>query len=236
MAIQTNAPDTVAGAEQQGASLHNQPVGRVLALITERLKEGRLVPGQSIIARDLAAELGLSGAPVREALHILAGQGIVELLPQRSPRIRSLTVTDMLDILRIWRGLGAVSVRLAAMAINHRPGNAEIVTAAMQKLKDTSKLATPLEMLGATIEFSEALDKVSGNKYLTILKSQLLITHLHRHLARYWAAPDERDLIVRNMAAITKRVLSGDSVNAEKIFMGHIDVVIAKLESIFPAN
>jgi len=210
---------------------HNEPVQRVLSLVTTRLKEGRLVPGQSIIARDLAAELGLSAAPVREALHILAGQGVIELLPQRSPRVRRLSGQDMLDILRIWRGLGAVAVRLAALAIA-RDGNAEIVAAAMRKLTEVGKHGTPVELLSASFDFNSALDRVSGNAYLPIVKSQLHFTHLHRHLAEYWPGP-ERNLIVRNLGAVTKRILASDAAGAEKLFMGHLDLAIAKLERIF---
>lgn len=211
---------------------HNEPVERVLSLITTRLKEGRFVPGQSIIARDLAKELGLSAAPVREALNILAGQGVIELLPQRSPRIRSLSGADMLDILRIWRGLGAVAVRLAAMVIDH-PGNAAIVTAAMKRITDAGKLGTPVELLSATFDYNSVLDQVSGNKYLPIVKSQLHFTHLHRHLAEYWPGAGDRELIVRNLGVVTKRILAGDPAGAEKMFQGHLDLAIAKLERIF---
>lgn len=237
MANRTDAPDIDApdAPPEPSPSLHNEPVQRVLSLVTTRLKEGRFVPGQSIIARDLAAELGLSAAPVREALHILAGQGVIELLPQRSPRIRSLSGGDMLDILRIWRGLGAVAVRLAAMAIE-RPGNAAIVTAAMKRITDASKLGTPVEVLSATFDFNNALDAIGGNKYLPIVKGQLHFTHLHRHLAEYWPGASDRELIVRNLGAVTKRILAGDAAGAEKLFMGHLDFAIAKLERIFDTD
>ena len=47
---------------------------RVLQTIIEGLLEGRYQPGERVVARQLAEELGVSIVPVREAIHILAGE------------------------------------------------------------------------------------------------------------------------------------------------------------------
>lgn len=54
------------------------PFGVALAAIRKRLRSGRLVQGEQLMARDLARELRLSPTPVREALSRLAGEGLLE--------------------------------------------------------------------------------------------------------------------------------------------------------------
>ena len=69
----------------------------VIATILSRIKEGRYIPGQYLIAGDLMEELKLSKAPVREAIHVLVGEGVIELLQNRSARIRSLSMDEALS-------------------------------------------------------------------------------------------------------------------------------------------
>ena len=76
-------------------------------------------PGQMIIAHDLMSELGVSKAPVREGIHVLVGEGVMELLPNRSARIRRLSAADLRDFRRsrkpTWecRSLAAICSRPA---------------------------------------------------------------------------------------------------------------------------
>lgn len=54
-----------------------------------------LLPGQRLVENDLAARLGISKTPVREALALLEADGLVELSPYRGASVRWLTVTEM---------------------------------------------------------------------------------------------------------------------------------------------
>ena len=60
----------------------DEPVSLVQSVVdklTKGIQEGRFVPGQRLVAADIAQEFEVSRSPVREAFHILAGQGIIEL-------------------------------------------------------------------------------------------------------------------------------------------------------------
>ena len=58
----------------------------VLAHILEEMSADRLRPGMRVNAAKVQQALDLSATPVREALSLLAGQGVVELLPDRGCR------------------------------------------------------------------------------------------------------------------------------------------------------
>src|ERR1700722_10124972 len=66
----------------------------VLDAVRHAILTGRLSPGQSLVETELAAQLGVSKTPVREALKTLAGAGLVTMSPYKGASVR--TVDDAL--------------------------------------------------------------------------------------------------------------------------------------------
>lgn len=62
-----------------------------LGEIRERIRTGQLAPGERIAASELAAELGMSLTPVREALRVLSADGLVEMRSHRGAVIADTT-------------------------------------------------------------------------------------------------------------------------------------------------
>jgi DNA-binding GntR family transcriptional regulator len=66
---------------------------------------GQLKPGELLKEMELAAQLGLSPTPIREALVQLAGQGLVEIEPNRLKRVAPLHLPTMCELLAVQRVL-----------------------------------------------------------------------------------------------------------------------------------
>jgi DNA-binding GntR family transcriptional regulator len=62
---------------------------------------GTLAPGTKLRIEELARTYGSGSSPVREALHLLTSEGLVERLEQRGFRVRPVTEEEFLDLLRI---------------------------------------------------------------------------------------------------------------------------------------
>ncbi|MEV7287905.1 GntR family transcriptional regulator [Streptomyces sp. NPDC093252] len=75
---------------------------RVTELLTSEILNLRLSPGEHIVADTLAAALGVSRLPVREALRNLAGRGLVELQPHRGAFIPRLGVEQLDEIVEVF--------------------------------------------------------------------------------------------------------------------------------------
>jgi DNA-binding GntR family transcriptional regulator len=74
----------------RGASLHDGVAARLRAMVFDR----QLAPGQWIDEKQLAAAWSVSRTPLREALKVLAAEGLVELVPQRGCRVIELSDED----------------------------------------------------------------------------------------------------------------------------------------------
>jgi DNA-binding GntR family transcriptional regulator len=79
--------------------------------------EGHLAPGSRIPERELCEKFGVSRTPLREALKVIAAEGLIELLPNRGARIRQFSETDIRNLLEVLGGLDFVAGRLACARI-----------------------------------------------------------------------------------------------------------------------
>lgn len=89
--------------------LHEEVVSR----LREMLLEGEIPPGARIPERELCLKLRISRTPLREALKVLAAEGLVLLLPHRGSRAARLTDKDVHDLFEVCQGLEALAGELA---------------------------------------------------------------------------------------------------------------------------
>src|SRR4051812_40425502 len=85
---------------------------RVYEEILKRLLSGELAPGQIFNRRQTAAELGVSVAPVLEAMLELEAEGLIESLPRKGTRVRVLTLDDLQGQLVVREALECQAARL----------------------------------------------------------------------------------------------------------------------------
>ena len=95
------------------ASLHEQVAQR----LRQMLVENQIAPGAKLNERELSEVLQVSRTPLREAIKMLAAEGLVELLPNRGAIAVELTQDDVLNTFEVMAGLEAMSGELAAQRI-----------------------------------------------------------------------------------------------------------------------
>lgn len=91
-------------------ALHDQVVSRLRTMLIE----GRIPPGAKLNERVLCEQLRVSRTPLREAIKLLAVEGLVDLLPNRGAVAVKLTEADVLHSFEVLAGLEAMSGKLAA--------------------------------------------------------------------------------------------------------------------------
>ena len=95
------------GREEQ--SLHDE----ILTRLRDHIVEGNIPDGGRVPERQLCEMLGISRTPLREALKVLASEGLVELLPNRGARVRQLSEHDLGELFDVMGGLEGLAGRLA---------------------------------------------------------------------------------------------------------------------------
>ena len=100
--------------ETSPATLHDDLLGQIRDFIVE----GHLEPGSRIPERELCERFDVSRTPLRDALKVLASEGLIELLPNRGARVRQFSEQDIRHLFELIAGLDALAGRVACERIS----------------------------------------------------------------------------------------------------------------------
>ena len=191
--------------------------------VTERLRSmivnGTLDPGSWIDEQKLAEDLGVSRTPFREAMRILASEGLLRIEPRRGCYVNELTEKDLDEIFPL---MAMLEGRCAFEAASHITDK-DIVTLEKlhQKLEKFASLNRIDEYYATNREIHEAIQTLAGNRWLSEMVADLRrMLNLSRH----------RSLLVRGRIAesneehmaIFKALKNKDAQQAETLMKNHI--------------
>jgi DNA-binding GntR family transcriptional regulator len=87
---------------------------RVTATLRDQITSGTRAPGSRLVEREIAAELGVSRVPVRDALRDLVNEGLVTPRPRTWAVVREFSASDVSDLSEVRSALETLAFRLAA--------------------------------------------------------------------------------------------------------------------------
>lgn len=197
--------------------------------VIDGVAKGQFAPGQRLIASDLAETFNVSRAPVREALHILAGEGVVDLIPNRGARIRKLAVSQLVDFLEFTEAVLVLGMRRAVKNIDG-DGNRELLQAAFATIQEKWELREPSQFVTSLADYHRAVNQISGNYFLDFFYRRPYINFFNRLLADL-APGGHWDTFLRNYTRIHETMMEGDAHAAVASFVSHIQWVLDAMES-----
>jgi DNA-binding GntR family transcriptional regulator len=149
--------------------------GRVANGLRQRVVSGDLEPGTTLSQAAIAAEYGVSRIPVRDALQLLATDGLVDL-QGTSAVVTPLSIEDLQELYDLREAVEPLATRLGAA----RVGRAEI--ARMTRLFEVMEqdTTTPAEWIEANAAFHSVVYSLAGRP-----RTISLVDHLRRLTDRY---------------------------------------------------
>ena len=147
--------------------LHEQ----VGARLRQRIIEGQLAPGSKLNERELSEQLRVSRTPLREAIKMLAAEGLVELLPNRGAVVAELSEQDVIDTFDVIALLEGESGALAAARISGAD-LAEIRALHFEMLAAHARRDLPA-YYGFNAAIHRQINLAAGNPVLTQTYNQL---------------------------------------------------------------
>ncbi|MFE4328928.1 GntR family transcriptional regulator [Streptomyces sp. NPDC056831] len=190
---------------------------RVTRQLRDDILDGVRQPGSKLVERELAAELGVSRLPIRDALKVLVTEGLVTPRPRTWAVVREFTSTDIADLHEIRTPLELLTFRLAAQR-RTRPG-LEKLRSDLDAELEAAHTGDAVRARRAAADFHQTVTSLAGNELLSELERTLrsrmrwllaqhddLMAVANEHEALY-AAIAERDvhrveeLIVKHLAS-----------------------------------
>ena len=137
---------------------------RVTRLLREDIMLGRRAPGSRLVERDIAAELSVSRLPVREAIRVLVGEGIVVARPRTWAVVREFTQRDIQDFAEVREAIETLIFAFAAE--RHDEEGLEGLRAALARERAAVAAGDLIAGRAAAGEFHEVASSMAGNDML----------------------------------------------------------------------
>jgi DNA-binding FadR family transcriptional regulator len=222
-----------------GALQHGPVVPQVESLLRERLRAGHWKPGERLPNEvQLAAEIGVGRSSVREAVRLLARDGLLDVRhgsgtfvavpPADSPDVtRLLRRARLLEVYEVRRALEVEAARLAAQRV--RPEDIGRLRAGLHKRQELLG-AEPAALLDADLAFHRAIVELSGNVLLLDLFAAAqpvlheAITEMFRHEREL---PDVSDAHADLLDALER----GDADAAVAATTAHLETIVSEIRT-----
>jgi DNA-binding GntR family transcriptional regulator len=207
------------------------PPPTVVDIAYERLRAlvlgGDVAPGTRLGQVELAAQLGISRTPIREALRRLSGEGLVDFHPNRGFRVADLGLDAVLRRLEVRAIVEPGIARLAAA----RRTEADL-KALRQAIAREEHAKTAVKVHDASRDFHVALARATHNDELVRTLESLWLVEVGRRLLtrrsadQDWVSPD-----VAEHDAIARAVRDRDADRAGRLMAAHIGAALQHWQS-----
>ncbi|WP_245155546.1 GntR family transcriptional regulator [Paracoccus ravus] len=198
--------------------------------LRREILRGNLPPGAPIKERDNAERQGVSRTPMREAIRILAKEGLVQLRPLRSPVVADPSLSEIIDQIRVLHALELLSGELAC----EKASDDEIarIGSLKDRIENIYGEADTLDVFELDMQFHSAIVAASHN-------AALAETH-GAYMARLWRARYlsarrrlSRDRVLRQHKAIHAALARRDANAIKAEIAAHLGAMIANIEDHF---
>lgn len=196
----------------------------VLLGITNGLGLQKFVPGQRLVEADLAVQFGVGRNSVREALHRLAAEGVVDIIRHKGAVIRSLSQTETMNVLDVAERMMGLLARAAARGISNGQSPQEIQSALKQLIVANDENDSTA-FSNARRSFYRALLDTGGSRELRRLFPSI---HMPIVYAQHRLTGLQK-LRLRDYLNIGKAILDGDEVGADTAGVTHVRNVRAEI-------
>ena len=201
--------------------------------LRQRIYSHDLAPGTWVDEQALADDYGISRTPLREALKVLASEGLVTLKPRRGCYVTEISERDLDEIFSVMALLEGQCAHITARKATD--ADLERLRKIHEKLEKAAGNGDIDGYFEANQAFHQALQKITDNRWLLqVIEDLRKVIKLSRHHSLFSEGRLEQSLAEHRgiLAALTER----DAERAQLLMRAHIDSGRAALARIAKAR
>lgn len=215
---------------QRDAAVHLFSASKAArTMIRELIESGELCPGERLKADELGDRLGVSRTPIRDALHILRSEGLVEILPRKGVFVRSISAQEIEEVYAIKAAIEPIAAEWAA-----EQGSDE----SKRELSEILDLLLSAASSGNVAAAAQHVDQVHNKLFemtdSSVLRDVYQVFHGRVKALRQlnMSQPGRLDTSVRQHAEIVKLVIDGDGAGAREVMARHMSDATASVRQV----
>lgn len=211
-----------------------EPVPRrsTVEIVSDQLRSailyGSLPPGSQLGEADLAARLGVSRGPLREAMQRLVQEGLLRSEPHRGLFVITLDEDDVEDV---YMARLAIERAACTLIMQRNRGEALVrLTEALQALVAAARKRDRVAMSDADQAFHEVLVSASGSPRLERMAQTLLVEARMCLTALQEKYPEPADLVEEHRKLVDA-IADGDEIRLLRLIEEHMIDSVARLHT-----
>jgi DNA-binding GntR family transcriptional regulator len=187
--------------------------------LREQILSGKIGPNERLIETRIAQDIGTSRTPVREALHNLEMEGLIESIPRVGYKVKPISGEEAAEIYEIRCLIEVLAIRWAMGRGKDR------LLKALRANVDLAEERLAGGDVGAMVDldaqFHESIARLSGGKRLLEL-AQTLSRHALRYRLQGLYGPGSAERALRGHKGILTAIEGGDEAEINAAVVGHL--------------
>ena len=193
---------------------------RVINILRDAIIKGELLPGQPLVGTELASQIGVSQATLRDAIYALSLEGLVDTVAFHVSTVKQLTKTDIEDLFSVRSMLESYAIRQIVATELTSPALHELY-AICDEMEAAAELDSLTEVNRIDRGFHDALIEHSGNQLLGVLWSSVA-QRVQQVMSLSNQQQGNLRQIARNHREIAQVIENEDAEEAVRLMKTHI--------------
>lgn len=192
----------------------------VFSIIRSAILNGKLEPGERLVERDIAEQLGISRTPVREAIRQLEREGLVTHIPRKGVVVSGFSKADVMEIMAIRAVLEGLICSTAAVKIRAR--DLERLESILRQMQDEHTKGNHKKLNQLNNRFHDIIYRAAESPRLYDLLSNLR-EYINRFAQIAYTKPGRIEEALIEHGKIVQTLRNHDSHEAEEAAKQHVE-------------
>ena len=192
----------------------------VFHTLREAILKGELKPGERLMELQLAAKLGVSRTPIREAIRMLEQEGLAVTIPRKGAEVAKMTEKDMEDVLQIRDALDELAATISCVQISGE--ELSHLRETMYEFEKSTKTGDVKRIAEADVQFHDIIYKATGNPKLVILLNNLR-EQMYRYRVEYLKDEKNYPMLVKEHCEIVEGLSNKDKEKLTAAMHKHVE-------------
>ena len=201
----------------------------VFQTLREAILKGELKPGERLMELQLAAKLGVSRTPIREAIRMLEQEGLAVTIPRKGAEVAKMTEKDMEDVLQIRDALDELAASIACEQISKE--QLKELEQTMQEFEKSIRTGEVKRIAEADVHFHDIIYQSTGNPKLVNMLSNLR-EQMYRYRVEYLKDQRNYPTLVQEHSEIVEGLAEKNKEKVTAAMHRHVRNQVAAVKEI----
>lgn len=192
----------------------------VFNTLREAILKGELKPGERLMELQLAAKLGVSRTPIREAIRMLEQEGLAVTIPRKGAEVARMTEKDMEDVLEIREALDELASKIACTRMTE--DQLKQLETIKESFVESTRSHDVKRIAEADVSFHDVIYEATGNPKLVSMLNNLR-EQIYRYRVEYLKEEKNYPTLIEEHEAIVEALYARNQDEVVRAMHTHIE-------------